>query len=139
MAKTLDPIDVHVGKRLRSRRIFLGISQQRLGQDLGISFQQVQKYENGTNRVSASRLYQVSGIFEVPITYFFEGLDRSNIPGSSDSDDIDFEDGKRRSVSKRETLELVKALHRIKDDDIRKSAVKFLKSIANSEINADKD
>lgn len=135
MSKVLDPVDVHVGKRIRSCRVSLGISQQRLGEDLGISFQQVQKYENGSNRVSASRLYQISEIFGVPMAYFFDGLDRSQIPKTAEADDVDLGDGRHETISKRETLELVKALHKIKDPAIKRNAVKFLKSVANAELN----
>ncbi len=135
MSKTLDPVDIHVGKRIRSCRVSLGISQQKLGENLSISFQQVQKYENGSNRVSASRLYQISEIFGVPMVYFFDGLDRSHIPETGDFDEVDFADGRRAIISKRETLELVKALHKIKDPAVKRNAVKFLKSIANAELN----
>lgn len=84
MKKSPDPIDVQVGSRIRSRRTMLGMSQERLGEGLGITSQQVQKYEKGTNRVSASRLQQIAQILDVPIPFFFEcgpapalGVDRS--------------------------------------------------------------
>ena len=69
--KRPNPIDVHVGSRIRLRRTMLGMSQEKLGESLGITFQQIQKYEKGTNRVSCSRLYEISQILDVPITYFF--------------------------------------------------------------------
>jgi transcriptional regulator with XRE-family HTH domain len=68
------PVDVHVGQRLRLRRVLLGLSQQRLGECLGVSFQQVQKYEKGTNRVAASRLHEFAQVMDVPVGFFFEGL-----------------------------------------------------------------
>jgi len=71
--KTPHPTDVHVGNRVRMRRLMLGMSQEKLGEALGVTFQQVQKYEKGTNRVSASRLQQISHILQVPVPFFFEG------------------------------------------------------------------
>src|SRR5436853_3636925 len=71
--KTADPVDKHVGGRVRMRRMMLGMSQEKLGDGLGLTFQQVQKYEKGTNRISASRLQQSASILQVPVTFFFEG------------------------------------------------------------------
>lgn len=73
--KKPNPIDVHVGMRVRTRRLFLGMSQEKLGDELGITFQQIQKYERGVNRIGASRLYRISKVLQVPVGYFFEGLD----------------------------------------------------------------
>ena len=69
------PIDVHVGKRLRHRRWMVGMTQQQLGEKVGIKFQQIQKYETGMNRISASRLYEIAEALEAPVSYFFEGLE----------------------------------------------------------------
>ena len=71
------PVDVHVGKRIRRRRWLVGMTQQQLAQDVGIKFQQIQKYETGANRVSASRLWDISETLEVPVSFFFEGLERA--------------------------------------------------------------
>ena len=76
-----DPIDVHVGQRLRLRRNILGISQQKLGNSVGLTFQQIQKYERGTNRMGASRLYQFCRILKIPVSFFFE-----NIPAECESE-----------------------------------------------------
>lgn len=73
-ARTALDIDVHVGRRLKAQRLFLGLSQEKLANAVGLTFQQVQKYERGTNRVAAGRLFQFSKILAVPITYFFDGL-----------------------------------------------------------------
>ena len=70
------PVDVHVGKRIRHRRWLVGMTQQQLAQHVGIKFQQIQKYETGANRVSASRLWDISETLEVPVSFFFEGLER---------------------------------------------------------------
>ena len=75
-----NPVDVHVGRRVRLRRRELGVSQAWLADRLGLTFQQVQKYERGANRISASKLYQIASVLEVPITYFFEGLDDPAAP-----------------------------------------------------------
>lgn len=80
MSNTPDPVDVFVGKRLRGRRIELKISQEKLGERVGVTFQQVQKYENATNRISASRLFRIAKILGVPVGHFFDGVDAE--PGS---------------------------------------------------------
>lgn len=77
-----NPIDIHVGKRLRLRRLLLGLSQDRLGQMIGLTFQQIQKYENGTNRISASRLWDIAVLLEVPISFFFEDMDQETLERS---------------------------------------------------------
>lgn len=77
-----NPIDIHVGKRLRLRRLLLGLSQDRLGQMIGLTFQQIQKYENGTNRISASRLWDIAVLLEVPISFFFEDMDQETFERS---------------------------------------------------------
>ena len=89
------PVDVHVGRRLCERRVLMGLSQEQLGERVGLTFQQIQKYERGTNRISASKLWQFSRILDVPVPWFFEDVDNR-----SDSED--------RPPIKRETLELVR-------------------------------
>ena len=74
MALHPNPIDIHVGKRVRLRRTLLGISQEKLGKAINLTFQQVQKYERGTNRIGSSRLYQLSQVLDIPVSYFFDGL-----------------------------------------------------------------
>src|SRR5215468_9813118 len=80
--KAPNPIDQHVGSRVRMRRLMLAMSQEKLGDALGLTFQQVQKYEKGTNRIGASRLEQTSHILQVPVAFFFEGA--PNLHGSAD-------------------------------------------------------
>lgn len=77
------PVDVHVGKRIRHRRWLVGMTQQQLAQKVGIKFQQIQKYETGANRVSASRLWDIADAMEVPVSFFFEGLEASAIEGAA--------------------------------------------------------
>src|ERR1700680_767421 len=86
--KSPNPIDKHVGSRVRMRRMMLGMSQTKLGDALGLTFQQVQKYEKGTNRVGASRLHHISNILQVPVPFFFEGAPRSaGTPATAELED----------------------------------------------------
>ena len=102
------PVDVHVGGRVRLRRTLLGMSQTNLGNALGLTYQQIQKNEWGTNRIGASRLYKLSLIFGVPVEYFFEGFEEGAPTRSPD--DV---------MAKTETLELVRAYFRICDPKVR--------------------
>src|ERR1700761_7379014 len=107
-----NPIDVHVGSRVRLRRTLLGMSQEKLGEAIGLTFQQVQKYERGANRIGASRLWDLSGVLDCPVSFFFEEMDTSaasqqkktDIPANTDIGD---------PMSRRETLDLVRAYYRI--------------------------
>jgi len=127
-----NPVDMHVGHRLRLRRALLGISQEKLGEAVGLTFQQIQKYERGTNRIGASRLYQFSCILEIPVSYFFDDMpEQLKTPegqqaGLSDGeqDAID-----RDPMTRRETLELVRAYYRIADPVIRKRLLDLARSV----------
>jgi len=120
------PVDISVGSRVRGRRILMGMSQERLGDELGVTFQQVQKYEKGTNRISASRLHDISRILEVEPSYFFEEFaaarrpSQAAPPSSADSDPL----------RKRETLELVRAYYRIPDPEVRHEIAALIRSLA---------
>ncbi len=114
------PIDVHVGSRVRRSRTLLGMNQTQLGERLGISYQQVQKYETGFNRISASRLYQMSRILDVPVSFFFDGLDEG--AEVSSLDDI---------WLKTETLKFVRAYYRIGDPAARERLFAMTKAMAN--------
>jgi len=129
------PIDVHVGSRIRLRRTLMGMSQERLGEALGLTFQQVQKYERGVNRVGASRLYDLSRVLDVPISFFFDdmpdttgaGLGTSNIAGFAER--AEFGGLADDPLAKRETLELVRAYYRITDPAVRKRVFELIKSM----------
>lgn len=125
-----DPVDVHVGARLRQRRTLLGMSQEKLAQAFGVSFQQVQKYERGANRISASRLHLLTRILDVPITYFFEGLPAAvqerNAPAPAAGEAPD-------RMASRETLELVRAYYRIDDAAIRKRLVDLARALGRKD------
>jgi transcriptional regulator with XRE-family HTH domain len=134
------PIDVHVGSRIRLRRTLLGMSQERLGEALGLTFQQVQKYERGVNRVGASRLFDLSRVLDVPISFFFDDLPENlastygghltrRTTGFSDVQDGFADD----ALNRRETLELVRAYYRITDPAVRKRVFDLIKSMGPSE------
>ena len=108
------PVDVHVGKRIRHRRWLVGMTQQQLAQHVGIKFQQIQKYETGANRVSASRLWDISETLEVPISFFFEGLEREQAQQSAtDSVPPDL-------MGDKEALELIRSYYSIPENQRRR-------------------
>ncbi len=129
----ISPVDVHVGARLRQRRTLLGMTQTNLGNAIGLSFQQMQKYERGANRISASRLFALSRVLDVPVEYFFEEIP-SEVAASSPAT-------KRRGrvkeppsyesnpMATRETLELVRAYYKISDPQVRKRLFEMTKAL----------
>lgn len=121
-----NPIDVHVGSRVRLRRTLLGMSQEKLGDAIGLTFQQVQKYERGANRVGASRLYDLSRVLDVPVSYFFEELGE---PAPAVGEQAD-EPYQSNPMMKRETLELVRAYLRIADPQIKRRLFELAKALA---------
>lgn len=133
MAREVNPVDRNVGKILKKRRIELGMSQQAIGERLGLSFQQVQKYESGANRVSASRLYDISKSLDVEISYFFEGADDAMDSTYGELPETD----ENKLLSGRESLELLRSYISIKDTNIRKNARMFLASIASAQSKDD--
>lgn len=132
------PIDVHVGSRIRLRRTLMGMSQERLGDALGLTFQQVQKYERGVNRVGASRLFDLSRVLDVPISFFFDDLPDSISGGLAGGRRMmGFADGQDplgdETMNRRETLELVRAYYRIADPGLRKKVFELIKSMSPSD------
>ncbi len=143
-----DYIDKYVGQRLKTRRILLGMSQEKLAEKVGITFQQIQKYEKGTNRISASRLLRFSKILNAPVTFFYEGVEdsqkegqESGVPqGMADNDQEDFSidsDNQDNNIpdnvlNKKETLNLIRNYYSISDPDMRKMIHKMIKSMAAS-------
>ena len=130
-----NPVDIYVGARLRLRRTLLGISQDKLGQALGLTFQQVQKYERGANRIGSSRLYQLGLILHVPVSYFFDEMPPDvampqgarGAPGFEDQAQQPYGDD---SLNRRETLELARAYYRITDPKVRKQLFELTKSLS---------
>jgi len=132
------PVDIHVGARIRLRRTLLGLSQERLGDALGLTFQQVQKYERGLNRVGASRLFDLSRILDVPISFFYDNMPDqegyTSSPASAQRQVTGFAEpqagfGSDEKVNSRETLELIRAYYRITDTAIRKRVFDLMKSM----------
>jgi transcriptional regulator with XRE-family HTH domain len=131
--KTPNPIDKHVGSRVRMRRMMVGMSQEKLGDALGLTFQQVQKYEKGTNRIGASRLQQISNILQVPVAFFFEGA--PSLPGGME----DILDGAPSPayvsdfLATSDGLALTKSFMRIKDQKLRRRIVDLVEQIAGED------
>lgn len=127
------PVDIYVGKRLRMRRTILGMSQESIGNAIGVTFQQIQKYERGINRMGSSRLYDFARLLGVPVSYFFEGYDEENgglayASGLSEENPSSFEHEK---LTSRETLEMMRAYYRITDPQVRKRVFELVKSLAD--------
>jgi transcriptional regulator with XRE-family HTH domain len=128
-----NPVDVHVGSRVRLRRTLLGMSQERLGEAIGLTFQQVQKYERGANRIGASRLYDLSRVLDVPVSFFFDDIDPAVAAPASETASVpDEARGEPDPMMRRETLELVRAYYRIPDSQIRRRLFDLTKAIANA-------
>ena len=124
-------VDQHVGKRVRLRRTLLGLSQEQLGSYLNITFQQVQKYERGANRISASRLWDISQILDVPISYFFDDMSEETMKASPRriSRGAKYE---LDPMARRETLELVRTYYSIEKPSVRKRIAEMVKAIATT-------
>lgn len=130
-----NPIDIHVGGRLRARRMLLGLSQEKLGEAVGLTFQQVQKYEKGANRVGSSRLYELSHILEVPVSFFFDGAPP---PGSAalgvhGDERSNSEPPEVDRLFRREILEYVRAFDRIDSPLVRKRLYELTKALGHEE------
>jgi transcriptional regulator with XRE-family HTH domain len=131
--RTPSPVDKHVGSRVRMRRMILGMTQEKLGNGLGLTFQQVQKYENGKNRIGASRLQHISHILQIPVPFFFEGAPL--LPGQpegiveapSPAYVFDF-------LATTDGLALTKAFMRIKEPSLRRRVVQLVEEIAGDEL-----
>lgn len=134
------PIDVHVGTRVRLRRTLLGMSQEKLGEALGLTFQQIQKYERGVNRIGASRLFDLARVLDVPIGFFFDDMSPElggNAATRSRAAAYGFADGQEGfeddTLHRRETLELVRAYYRITDPSVRKRVFDLIKTLSPTE------
>jgi transcriptional regulator with XRE-family HTH domain len=131
--KKPNPVDAHVGSRVRLRRMLLGMSQERLGESMGLTFQQVQKYEKGVNRIGASRLFQISKILDIPVQFFFEEApytsDGNAVRGMAEPDSEAFI---LEFLNSREGLELNRAFVKIGDPKVRKSVVDLVRALSGS-------
>jgi len=129
MSKTPNPVDRYVGSRVRMRRIMLGMSQERLGEALGLTFQQIQKYEKGTNRVGASRIQQIAEALRIPVSFLFEG-GPSGTPGGGEGASPTYVSD---FLATSEGLALTRAFTRISDSKLRRAIVDLVEQIAARE------
>ena len=131
-----NPIDVHVGNRIRLRRTLLGISQAALADALGLTFQQVQKYEKGANRVSSSRLLDMANVLDVTVSYFFEemaaGVSEQTPSNLMSAKKLPAIEQEKDPMARRETLELVRAYYRIEDPAVRKRIAELTKAVSRA-------
>jgi len=130
---TPHPVDTHVGRRLRLKRTILGLSQESVGKEIGVTFQQIQKYERGINRMGASRLYDFAKALGVQVSYFFEGygdyaMDEMSNYALGEPPTSGF-DGEK--INNRETLEVMRAYYRIKNPSLRKRVIDLIKAMAD--------
>ena len=126
--RSANPVDVHVGARVRLRRLMLRMSQDKLGENLGVTFQQIQKYERGANRVSASRLWGMAGVLDVPVQYFFEGLNENAFAGGFSENDqtpmvYDF-------INSPDGVQLAAAFSRITDQKVRRQVLQLVRALS---------
>ena len=131
--KVPNPIDIHVGSRIRLRRAMVGMSQEKLGESLGITFQQVQKYEKGTNRVGASRLQNIAAVLNVPVSFFFE-----DAPSGDDKDQGGMEESTSSNyvvnfLSSSEGIQLNRAFVKIADPKVRRKIIDLVRTLADDD------
>ncbi len=129
---TRNSVDLHVGRRVRMRRMLIGMSQTELAKRIGLTFQQIQKYERGINRIGASRLYDIAGILQVPPSYFFQGLDGE--PDAADGAPASEDDlaslEALQTIATRQGVELNRAFLKLTDPEIRRLIIELTRSIA---------
>lgn len=124
-------VDIHVGSRLRIRRSLLGLSQEKLAGKIGITFQQIQKYERGLNRISAGRLYHIGKVLQVPVSYFFENIraeEEAGLTGLADNEQEAFS-GQEDIMKSKETLDLLRIYYSCEDPEKRKAIREFIKTM----------
>jgi transcriptional regulator with XRE-family HTH domain len=121
-----DPIDIHVGRRIRTRRLLQGMNQETLAAALGLTFQQIQKYESGANRVSASRLSATAEILGVPVSYLFADLPSADVEGSAE------DTARRQRLDRPEIIELVRLYYAITDPTVRHQFLALTQAVAQS-------
>ncbi|HEY7382943.1 MAG TPA: helix-turn-helix transcriptional regulator [Beijerinckiaceae bacterium] len=136
MTKAATAIDKHVGRRVRMRRMLIGMTQEKLGEALGLTFQQVQKYEKGTNRIGASRLHQIGAILGVPVEFFYEGAPA--LGGKASASELPASYGSE-FLSTPEGVQLMKAFTRIRNERIRRRVIDLLLALGESEQGGDDD
>lgn len=125
-----NPVDVHVGSRVRLRRTLLGMTQGKLGEAVSLTFQQIQKYERGANRIGSSRLYQFAQILDVPVSFFFDDMPVDIASGAIIDPDSNPALSEENQFARRETLELVRAYYAIDSTAVRKRVFELVKVVA---------
>jgi len=130
--KIPNPIDKHVGSRVRMRRMMIGMSQEKLGEKLGITFQQIQKYEKGTNRIGASRLQQIATVLSVPVSFFFEGAPTPE-GASGEFSEASSPAYVSEFLASSEGLALTKAFMKVKDAKVRRRLVDLVEAMVAEE------
>lgn len=151
MAASPRPVDIHVGRRLRERRALLGMSQERLAELLGITYQQVQKYERGANRIGSSRLHDIATFLDVPVAFFFAGLDEpeTRLGGLADAPAAFLFDAAAGEAApppagepaaySREAMDLARAFNRIRDPEVRRRLLDLARALAAASSRSDAD
>ncbi len=131
MVSKPNPVDIHVGSRVRFRRTLLGMSQEKLGAAVELTFQQIQKYERGTNRIGSSRLFQFAQVLDVPVSFFFDDMPGEFAQVQPDSALNYSENFLQPQFASRETLELVRAYYKIQNPVVRKRVLELTKAVAS--------
>jgi transcriptional regulator with XRE-family HTH domain len=132
--KAPNPIDVHVGGRVRMRRMLIGMSQEKLGEALSLTFQQVQKYEKGANRIGASRLYQIGRVLGVPVEFFFEGVQLEKLDADETGSEINGASFDVDILSTPEGIQLNSAYFSIRDPRLRKRLLDLVKALGKTDV-----
>lgn len=132
------PVDAHVGKRLRLRRNMLGMSQEELGTAVGVTFQQVQKYERGTNRIGSSRLFEIAKILSVPVGYFFDKFSPEEAIGEMGFAEKASE-YEAYDMNNKETMNLVQAYYKIPDAAVRQKVLSLIKAMRTEKVSEDSE
>ena len=127
-----NPVDIHVGGRVRLRRMLVGLSQEKLGVSMGLTFQQIQKYEKGVNRIGASRLHRLSQVLDVPVQFFFDGMPSINAPVVAGMAEPKQETFLYDFLNTRDGLELNRAFVKVTDAQVRKSVIELVRSLGRS-------
>ena len=139
LRKSPNPIDIHVGSRVRLRRMLVGMSQEKLGEQLKLTFQQVQKYEKGSNRIGASRLFQIAQILGVPVQFFYDDLAMASVPALAGFAEAQPQDNVMDFVSTAEGVTLNRAYARIADPQLRRRVLELVRALAGEAESAAED
>ena len=129
VSRSISTVDIHVGRRLRAARLAQQISQEKLAEGVGLTFQQIQKYENGINRIGTGRLHALATLLEVPVSYFFEGIDSGSSKAAGDSNMSAITE----ALSTKEGVRIAIALSRIRDPKTRRSIAELLEAMIRNE------